>query len=511
MTKRAAGRMMTIALNQSLRLPLYRQVYDAVRDAILAGTLPPGTRMPATRSFAKDLAVSRNTIIAAFSQLAVEGYLEAKVGAGTVVAPDLPTALPRVAKGVTPVLTARRTPARLPRRSLPVGRPICAACGPAAAPRPFEDCIVEWFPRETWARLLSRHLRRGSRDLVRIGDSAGFAPLRQAVARYLHMSRGVRCEADQVIIVNGSQQGFFLCAEALIDRGDCAWIEDPGYLGARMALLHRQAHLVPIPVDAEGLSLERAERRLRPRLIYVTPSHQYPLGITMSLARRLALLDVARRSRAWVIEDDCDGEFHYDGRPVPALQGLDGDGRVIYVGTFSKVLFPGLRLGYVVVPKILVGRFLALRDAIDRHSPFLEQAALTDFIAEGHFDRHVRRMRALYAERLRVLTQAADEELAGVLEVQKSISGMQVVGWLAPRLTDEGAVVQIAEVAGVSVRPLSRYFLGRSRRPGLVLSYGGLSPELIRSGVTRLARALQSRPVSASTGPAPLLRQAAFS
>ena len=492
MAKRAAGKLIGIALDSTAQLPLHRQVYGAVRDAIHAGTLPPGTRLPASRSLAKDLAVSRNTVIAAFSQLAVEGYLESKVGSGTVVAPDLPTALPRVTKSKTTVVE-RRLPASLPRRSLPTGVPIGAA-SPPGAPRPFEDCIVEWFPRDVWGRLLSRHLRRGSRDLIRIGETAGFTPLRHAVTRYLQMSRGVRCEHDQVIIVNGAQQGVFLCAEALLDPGDCAWIEDPGYLGARLALLHRQARLVPIPVDAEGLSLDRADRRPRPRLIYVTPSHQYPLGVTMSLDRRAALLEVAREARAWVVEDDCDGEFHYDGRPIPALQGLDGDGRVIYVGTFSKVLFPALRLGYVVAPKPLIARLVAQRDAMDRQSPFLEQAALTDFMTEGHFDRHIRRMRSLYAERLRSLTKAADEELAGSLDLQHSISGMQVVGWLAPALSDEGAVAGLAATAGIALRPLSRYFLRTPSRPGLVLSYGGLSTEVIRAAVTRLARVLQDYP-----------------
>lgn len=493
MTKRAAGKMIGIALDPTVQLPLHRQVYGAVRDAIHAGTLPPGTRLPASRSLARDLAVSRNTVIAAFGQLAVEGYLKSKVGSGTVVAPDLPTALPRVTRPRTPVVVQRGLPARLPRRSLPTGLPIGAASSPGAA-RPFEDCIVEWFPRDVWARLLSRHLRQGSRDLVRIGETAGFAPLRHAVTRYLQMSRGVRCEPDQVIIVNGSQQGLFLCAEALLDPGDCAWIEDPGYLGARLALLHRQARLVPMPVDAEGLSLDRADRRPRPRLIYVTPSHQYPLGVTMSLDRRAALLEVARKARAWVVEDDCDGEFHYDGRPIPALQGLDGDGRVIYVGTFSKVLFPALRLGYIVAPKPLIARFVAQRDAMDRQSPFLEQAALTDFMTEGHFDRHIRRMRGLYAERLRALTEAADEELAGSLELQHSISGMQVVGWLAPSVADEGAAVRLAATVGIAVRPLSRYFLRAPSRPGLVLSYGGLSTEVIRAAVSRLAQVFQGRP-----------------
>jgi GntR family transcriptional regulator / MocR family aminotransferase len=295
-----------------------------------------------------------------------------------------------------------------------------------------------------------------------------------------------------VIVVAGSQQALDLTARLLLDEGDAAWIEDPGYLGARGALLGAGASLVPVPVDGEGLDVQAGQaRNPEARLIYVSPSHQYPYGVTMSLPRRLALLESASRAGAWVLEDDYDSEYRYAGRPLAALQGLDGEGRVIYLGTFSKVLFPALRLGYMVVPPDLVDGFVAARALVDRHSPTLDQAALADFIADGHFARHIRRMRALYAERQAILVEAATHGLAGVLDVSTAEAGMHLVGWLPPGVDDVEASRQAA-AHGVEAPPLSLYSLEPPRHGGLLLGYTAVGEKEIRDGVQRLAKALRA-------------------
>jgi GntR family transcriptional regulator/MocR family aminotransferase len=340
--------------------------------------------------------------------------------------------------------------------------------------------------------MVAKRLRNPSNDIACYGDAAGYHPLREAIASYVQMARGVQCEPEQVIIVAGSQQGLDMVARVLLDPGDPAWVEDPCYRGACGALVGAGARLVPVRVDEEGLNVAAGESACRDaRVAYVTPSHQYPLGSTMSLARRLRLLDWANRCGSWIIEDDYDSEFQYTGRPLTALQGLDKEERVIYLGTFSKVLFPSLRLGYVIVPGTLVDTFTAAHSHSAYCCPLIEQVVLTEFITEGHFSRHIRRMRRLYQERQSELVQSAGKELGGLLEVNPARAGMHLIGWLREDLNDR-VLSREAARAGVDVRPLSFYCIESRLRPGLLLGYTGISKAEIRLGLRKLAKVLRS-------------------
>ncbi|HWF86727.1 MAG TPA: PLP-dependent aminotransferase family protein [Vicinamibacterales bacterium] len=360
--------------------------------------------------------------------------------------------------------------------------------------RPFRLGVgaLSEFPVKIWARLSRRYWSHLDVAAIDYDEVAGYAPLRTAIAAYLQSARGVACEASQVIIVNGSQQALDLASRVLLDPGDVVWCEDPGYDGARGAFLGAGARVVPVPVDRNGLNVAYATRR-HPgaRLAYVTPSHQFPSGVTMSLGRRLELLRWARRSSAWIFEDDYDSEFRYSLRPLPALQGLDADGCVIYSGSFSKVLFPALRLGYLVVPPSILDTFLRARFLADVHPSTITQAILAEFIDGGHFERHVRRMRTLYRERQEALVSAASLHLAELLQVQAARGGMHLTGWLPPGVDDRLAT-RAARAEGVVVAPLSFFAQVRRRRGALLLGYAGLSPEQIASGTKRLAKALET-------------------
>ena len=474
-----------LPLDAGSEVPLYRQLYRGVRQSILSGGLAAGTPLPSSRALADELGVSRNTVVLAFDQLSAEGYLEGSPRSGTRVASALPgrTAPARAGRAATvpPGISAR-------------GRAIAAVPMPprgGSEPRAFRVGVpaLDEFPRTLWSRLTSRRWRRA--PVLAYGDVSGYAPLREAIAEYVRAARGVRCSADQVIVVNGSQQGVDLAARVLLDPGDVVWMEDPGYNGARIALLAGSADLAPVPVDGEGLMVEQG-RRLAPlaRLAYVSPSHQFPLGVTMSASRRLELLRWAAETGAWILEDDYDSEFRYDARPLASLQGMDDGGRVIYVGTFSKTLFPALRLGYLVVPDALVDAFRAARAAADRHSPVVDQAVLADFLTEGHFARHVRRMRRLYAERQDALIRAIRERLEGRLDVSPSAAGMHLVAWLGPGEDDARVSARALEL-GVETPPLSRYAVRPPPRGGLLLGWAGYPPAAIREGIGRLAGALR--------------------
>ncbi|MDX1687391.1 MAG: PLP-dependent aminotransferase family protein [Candidatus Promineifilaceae bacterium] len=480
-----------IHLDREANAPLYRQIYSGLREAILQRRLAPGVRLPSTRDMADLFDVSRNTVVNAFEQLMAEGYVEARVGSGTYVTDRLPEAFLQAYRSEPPVrlhdgvrtLSRRgqsfarhyRSPARPLNHSLFLhGRPDVSA-----------------FPFETWARLAAKRYRDLPRRLFGYSrHPAGYRPLREAIAGYLRTARALRCEPEQIVIVSGSQEGLYLAGQVLLDPGDRAWIEDPGYMGARSALLCADAELCPIPVDDGGIDVDAGvEKAAGARVAYVTPSHQFPLGGTMSLARRSRLLQWSAASDAWILEDDYDSEFRYKGPPLASLQGLDVNRRVIYAGTFSKVLFPALRLGYLVIPGDLVEAFLVARSVVHLNAPIFEQVVLVDFMDGGHFNTHVRRMRTHYQERRDVFVEAAERELGGCLELGPADAGLHVTGWL-PAGVDDEAVARRASELGIAVLPLSRLCLAQPPRPGLVMGFGAARPEAIPDGVRRLGQAI---------------------
>lgn len=481
-----------LTIDPASLLPMYRQVYEGLRRAILTGQLAPGMRLPATRALATELGVARNTVLNAFEQLIAEGYIEGKVGAGTQVAVALPDdLLSAPVVPIPPSQPARKGPALSRRGALLAGTRVSVS-RPIDSLQAFRTGVPDYaaFPFDICAQLAARHWRNPPRELLSYGDPAGYRHLREAIAAYLGAARAVRCTADQVIIVAGSQQGLDLAARLLLDPGDAVWMEDPGYLGARGALRAAGAQIIPISVGPEGLDVAAGIATCpTARLAYVSPSHQFPLGIMLSLAQRLALLDWAERSQAWIIEDDYDSEYRYASRPLAALQGLDRAHRVLYIGSFSKVLFPALRLGYLVVPPDLVEAFVAARAITDRHSPSMEQAVIADFIREGHFARHIRRMRALYAERQAILRDAAQQILGDRLILAPAEAGMHLIGWL-PAGQDATVVAQRAAARGIVVQPLAAFATLPQPRQGLLLGYAALTADEITSGLRQLARAL---------------------
>ena len=468
-----------------------RWVYEGVRAAILEGRLRAGTRLPASRDLARQHGLARGTVVSAFAQLQAEGYVRSTVGAGTFVGEVPPDAL--LGTGRPPPGPSR--PGRSPSIRLSrFGRRVSAF--PVLEPRrtrAFRADLpaLELFPATLWAQTTGRVLRRASTRLLLGCEPLGHWPLRDAVAAHLRSARGARCEPEQIAIVSGVQEALDLAARLLVDPGDRVCLEDPGYGGAARAFSAVGARLVPVRVDSEGLVVDR--RRLRgARLVYTTPAHQYPLGVTMSVARRLALLRWARGSGAVLFEDDYDGEYRYQGRPIPALQGLEPDAPVLLAGSFGKVLFPALRLGYLVVPAGLVERVAALRSATVRHPPVLDQAILAAFIEEGHLARHVRRMREVYAERRTALYEAAERLLGERLMLSPVEAGLQTTGLLGPGLRAE-PVVRAAEAHAVEVTALGREWRGRDRREGLQLGFAAVPPDEIRRGVEVLARVLERR------------------
>jgi len=497
MSRRAAGAPpIPVHVDRGVDELLHRQVYRELVQLILSGRLRPGARLPSSRVLADELGVARNTVLLALEQLLSEGYVETHHGAGTYVSRELPDRSPlrlrpqALRQGRRPTL-ARRA------RSLvtPDNRPVPTR----GLLRPGEP---DWagFPLALWSRLLAESWRAPARAMLLGEDVAGHPALREAIAEYLAAARGVGCTAEEVIIVSGIRQALAVAARLLLDPGDLVWLENPSYPGLRGPLVAAGAKLVPVEVDSEGLSLPLAQRSAaRPRLICIAPSHQYPLGMTMSVARRLALLDYARQINAWIFEDDYDSEWRYAGRPLAAMQGLDRDGRVLYAGTFSKILFPSIRLGYIVLPAPLVAPFLAARQALDDQPAVLAQPALAAFIAGGHLASHLRRQRRRYKARQELLLGAARRHLGGLLEVGADPGGMHLVGYLHPGLAgrmDDREASRRASAAGIAAPPLSSFWLGRARHQGLLLGYTAVPERQIDAVVARLAKALSESPAA---------------
>jgi GntR family transcriptional regulator/MocR family aminotransferase len=470
------------------QIVLTRWLHEELRRAILDGRLRPGTRLPATRDFARQYGVSRGTAVTAFEQLQAEGYLRGKVGAGTFVDERLPEH--SAGADVRANRSARR-PAAVARR-LPAPLTGLTFFHTARPFRCHEPAIAE-FPIDIWARIASRRLRRVSASQLAGRDTRGYGPLREALAGYLGSSRGVNCSADRIVMVSGVQQALDLLARLLVKPGESVWMEDPGYFGATTAFRNAGARIVPVPVDENGLSVSQGRRAARAaKGAYLTPAHQFPLGVTMPLERRLAVLAWARETGAFVIEDDYDSEYRFEGRPAPALQGLDKGGSVILVGSFNKLLFPSLRLGYIVAPPALVDPLLAFRFGTDQHASGIDQAILCDFIVEGHMGRHIRRMRELYAGRLAALQDGGRKYLTGLLEISRIQAGLYTAGFLRNGMTSREAE-EAAAAHQVETMGIDRFALRRTDVHGLVLGFGAFDESQIRRGITGLTAALEGR------------------
>jgi GntR family transcriptional regulator / MocR family aminotransferase len=477
---------------------MHRQLYSSFRSAILEGMFAPGMRLPSTRALADDLGVSRTTVLQAFERLVSEGYATARSGAGTRVATSLNTSAHRRStmrvEGRTP--RAPERPPRLSRAAMemidefnvtrPTHRMVPFALGYPA---------LDEFPVALWARITGRLWRTRATEMLSFTDTRGYPPLRDAIAQYVSTARGVRCSAEHVIVTNGAQHGIDLMARVLLDPGDVAWVEQPGYRPVRASLRAVGAQIVRVPVDEHGLDVSEGERRApNARVAFITPSYQAPLGVTLTLERRLALLDWAQRADAWVLEDDYNGEYRYDTDPIPAVKALDRAGRVIYIGTFSKTLAPGLRVGYLVVPPSLLQAVTRARLASDMHTSVEVQAALAEFIAAGHFARHIRRTRELYRQRQRDLIELASAITGELLEMRPAPAGMRLLG-LLPRGIDATAVSWAASERGVLVTPISRAAPASitEGREGLLLGYAGYDHAATEGALRVLAQVVRGQ------------------
>jgi GntR family transcriptional regulator/MocR family aminotransferase len=493
--KRASGIELALG-SRPARVPAQRWLHGALRDAILAGRLRPGARLPSTREMATSVRLARGTVVAAFEQLTAEGYLDASVGSGTYVSAVLPDDL----------LHAVATSAGAPRATAAPRRSRFAVHLPVLAPfktkpvRAFRAHIpaVDELPAGLWAQLIARRARRLSTSQLLAGDPCGYLPLRRAIADHLAAARGVVADPAQIVVVSSVLEAIDLVTRVVVDPGDRVCMEEPGYHHARLLFAAAGARVVPIAVDGDGMRVPGA-RHHGARLVYVTPAHQYPLGVAMSLARRLELLAWARRAGALVLEDDYDSEFRYASQPLPALHGLDRGGAVAFTGCFSKAMFPALRLGYLVVPPGLVDRIAAVRAVTQRFLPPVEQAALCDFLAQGHFARHVRRTRQLYAHRAGVLGDVARQYLAGLVELPPVQAGLHAVGWLVDRRLRGDAVERAADAAGIEALSVACTYRGPVPREGLLLGFAALRDRELRRGAEALARVLEAQKIASAS------------
>jgi GntR family transcriptional regulator/MocR family aminotransferase len=469
-----------IVVDNASSIPLHRQIYEAWRRGILAGRFRQGDRVPSSRELAQALRVSRSTVTQAYEQLFAEGYLETAHGSGTFVRGDLhdhtlPAPATQRTKTASPTIRLSAFGAKLKEDFPYASQPSDHICFSRWTPD------VERFPLEIWRKLLNRHLQTPARAMLDYAQQAqGYEPLRKEIAAYVARSRAVHCTPEQVLILNGSQQALELCARVLCDAGDVAGFEDPGYLGTRRIFEAAGVALRPARVDEQGIVVSTIAKQAR--VVYVTPSHQFPTGVAMSLARRLELLAWARHHRAVIVEDDYDSEYRYSGPPLPALQGLAQDVPVVYCGTFSKVMFPALRIGYAVLPDALVAPFRRAKWLCDRSTPAIEQAALTDFIADGHLERHIRRMRRLYGDRRQVLVESLQRHFADRINILGEAAGMH----LALRTTDAGFADR-ARRSKVQIVSTRHYYLSKPRKDEFLLGFSSLSERSIREGIRRLA------------------------
>ena len=471
-----------ITIDRRASRPLYQQIYESFRGRIIRGELRAGDLVPSSRELARESHISRLPALTAYAQLLAEGYFESRIGAGTFISSSLPSrptgASPSAAPGRR-LLSAQVV--ALPKYERPSW---AESLGPFQVGQPE----LQKFPIEIWLRLVARYSRRMRLKALQYGDAMGLAELREAIATYLRTSRGVRCEAQQIMIVSGSQQALDLATRVLLEAGRAAWVEEPGYWLVHHVLKAARCRIVPVPVDAEGLNVTAGIRLNRnARAAFAAPSHQYPLGVTMSAARRLRLLEWAQRSRAWIIEDDYDSEYRYSNLPIASLQGLDGNPRVIYIGTFSKVMFPSLRLGYLVIPVDLIERFAAMRQVMDICPTHITQAVMSDFIREGHFARHVRRMRPIYAERRRVFVAELERQLGDNVTIMGDQAGMHLAIFLTPG-RDDRKIAATAARQSLWLSPLSSSYVGRTPRHGFVLGFGNTKANEIPQAVRHLRK-----------------------
>jgi GntR family transcriptional regulator/MocR family aminotransferase len=499
--------------------PMYRQVLRLVQQAILTGQLAPGTKLPSSRTLAEDLDIARNTVLRVYDQLTAEGYVLSTTGSGTYVADTRPDAaamrvkpsgrtaqpavtpatpgMPSTSASATSTATQGKTPGEPTAPLLSNrGRQLIARAGVApkqwGAFMPGVPDVTE-FPARTWSRLQARLWKEANPELLTYAPGGGYRPLRRALSDYLRVARSVKCSPDQIIITTGIHQSMDLAVRLLADVGDRAWVEEPCYWGARSVLQSAGLELTPVPVDEEGLDPREPSLKEPPRLALVTPSHQYPLGMVMSLARRRTLLEYARQHRMWIIEDDYDSEFRYGSRPIASLQGLDEAGRVIYVGSLGKILYPGLRIGYMVAPEALVDTFRTGVAELYREGQLMHQAVLTEFIMDGYLTSHVRRMRTLYGERRQMLIDAIASRFGDTLPVMGDEAGLHLVLGL-PDSADDRAVTAAAFEAGVIVRPLSAYYSAeQAARRGLLLGYACVPNERMAPAFDSLARAIETQ------------------
>jgi GntR family transcriptional regulator/MocR family aminotransferase len=494
MTNVSGGFSPVITLDRTAAKPLHRQIYDAFRATIIGRNLQSGQQVPSSRTLALELGISRIPVLSAYDQLLAEGYFESRRGAGTFVSSSLPDQLMsceyRSAGPDQPPSGPRKTSDR---SALLPGReesPWVFGSGAFSV----GQLAFDHFPLQIWANLVSRHARKVRASALNYAEPMGSRDFREAIATYLRTARAVHCDASQIMVVSGSQQALDLSARVLLDPGSPVWVEDPSYRLMQFALTMAGCRLIPVPVDGEGMDVAAGVKTCRKaRAAFVTPSHQFPLGVTMSASRRLQLLDWAHNAGSWIVEDDYDSEYRYESLPIASLQGLDHGKRVIYIGTFSKTLFPAVRLGYMVIPTDLVDRFVAVRRALDVCPPSFNQAVLTDFINQGHFARHIRKTRMVYAERRSALVVAVEQEFGSRLPILGDEAGMNLAVKLPPGLADREISIRAA-ARNLWLWPLSTSYLGKPVHQGFILGFGSIKKSDIPTAVRRLKDELSAHP-----------------